>query len=81
MTKSVFTENYETFLKILVRLRKSIGMTQTQLSQKIKQTQSYVSKYENGERRLDVIEFVQITKALGADPLQVIDELVGNWKK
>lgn len=81
MTKSVFTENYETFLKILVRLRKGIGMTQTQLSQKIKQTQSYVSKYENGERRLDVIEFVQVAKALGADPLQIIDELVGNWKK
>ena len=81
MTKSVFTENYETFLKILVRLRKGIGMTQTQLAQKIKQNQSYVSKYENGERRLDVIEFVQIAKAIGADPLQIIDELVGNWKK
>ena len=81
MTKSVFTENYETFLKILVRLRKGIGMTQTQLAQKIKQNQSYVSKYENGERRLDVIEFVQVAKAIGADPLQIIDELVGNWKK
>ena len=81
MTKSVFTENYDTFLKILTKARKSVGITQTELANKIKQSQSYVSKYENGERRLDVIEFIGITKALGVDPLKILDELVGNWKK
>ena len=81
MTKSVFTDNYTTFLKILVRSRKAVGMTQTELANKIKENQSYISKYENGERRLDVIEFIEIAKALGVDPLRVIDELVGNWKK
>lgn len=41
--------------------------------------QSFVSKYESGERRLDVAEFVRIARALGADPIKMMrDKVSGN---
>ena len=43
---------------------------------KIKKPQSFVAKYERGERRLDVIEFLRITAAIGTDPLRFIKTLV-----
>jgi transcriptional regulator with XRE-family HTH domain len=45
-----------------------VGMTQVQLANKLRRPQSFVSKYENGERRLDVVEFLEIMKALSASP-------------
>ena len=71
MTKSVFTDEYSILLKTLILVRKKAGITQVELAKKLKQPQSYISKYEHGERRLDVIEFVEIVNALGARPVDV----------
>ena len=65
MTKSVFTSEYRAFLQVLIQLRMEQGKTQFDLAQKLKKPQSFVSKYESGERRLDVIETLNITDALG----------------
>ena len=80
MTKSVFTENYNMFLNLLVFARKQAGLTQKQVADKLRKNQSYISKYENGERRLDVIEFVDVAKAIGANPIKIFDELVSGWR-
>ena len=64
MTKSVFTPDYRTFLKTLVETRKNQHMTQRVLAEKLNKPQSYVSKFESGERRLDVIETRDILQAL-----------------
>ncbi len=80
MTKSVFTENYNLFLKLLLLARKESGLTQKEVADKLHKNQSYVSKYENGERRLDVIEFADIAKAIGVDPLKIINDLLKGWK-
>ena len=45
------------------------------MSEKLKKAATYVSKYERGERRLDVIEFLEITKALDVDPIEIIRKL------
>lgn len=37
--------------------------------------QSYVSKYERGERRLDVVEFLEIARVIGLDPHELLREL------
>ncbi len=50
-------------------------MTQTALADKLGRPQSFVSKYERGERKLDVIEFVQVCRALGVDPSELLREL------
>lgn len=55
------------FRELLVEARKNAGLTQADLSSKLKRPQSFVSKYERGERRLDVVEFGEVAKALNVD--------------
>lgn len=50
-------------------------MTQTEVSIKLSKPQSFVAKYEGGERRLDVIEFVDVCKALGVTPETILAKL------
>ena len=76
MTKSVFSAKYETFRKELVAAREAAGLTQTQLAAKLFRPQSFVSKYERGERRLDVIECLEVSEALGIDPVQFIKKIM-----
>ena len=64
MTKSVFTPAYRLLMQSLIQARHSSHLTQVDLAQKLKKPQSYVSKYESGERRLDVVEVLDILKAL-----------------
>jgi transcriptional regulator with XRE-family HTH domain len=75
MPKSVFTGEYEIFRLLLIEARSSAGLTQVGLAKKLGRPQSYVSKYERGERRLDVIEFINISRAISIDPLELIRKL------
>jgi transcriptional regulator with XRE-family HTH domain len=50
---------------LLRQVRLDADLTQSQLAEKIGQSQSYVSKYENGEQRLDLIELESVCKAAG----------------
>ncbi|NET17534.1 MAG: helix-turn-helix transcriptional regulator [Okeania sp. SIO1H6] len=76
MPKSVFTGKYNRFRELLIEARKEINLTQVELSMKLSRPQSYVSKYERGERRLDLIEFLEIAEALEIDPLAFIEKLL-----
>lgn len=60
---------------LLVEARKKVGLTQLELSSRLRRPQSFVSKYERGERRLDVIEFGEVARALGVDPLRFLGKL------
>jgi transcriptional regulator with XRE-family HTH domain len=64
---------YKKFRELLVEVRKTAGLTQTELSQRLRRPQSFVSKYERGERRLDVVEFCEVAKALGVNPVKLLD--------
>ncbi|HJW86818.1 MAG TPA: helix-turn-helix transcriptional regulator [Candidatus Brocadiaceae bacterium] len=64
MPASLFTKEYERFRKLLEKYRQDNKITQSELAVKLARPQSYISKYENGERRLDVIEFLEIAKVL-----------------
>ncbi|MBD2666430.1 helix-turn-helix domain protein [Richelia sinica FACHB-800] len=75
MPKSVYTEAYNRFRKLLIAARKKANLTQAELSNQLQRPQSYVSKYERGERRLDLIEFLEIAEALEIDPLKFIQEI------
>ena len=72
MVKSVFTQEYAAFLGVLRAERKKADVTQVELALRLGITQSVVSKIERGERRLDVVEFVSLVRALRADPPEVI---------
>ena len=73
--KSVFTEEYEIFLLQLVSARKSAGLTQQDLARHLNKAQSFVSKYERGERRLDVVEFIAICRILNIDPNNIVNAI------
>ena len=67
MTTSVYTTTYKYFRELLVEQRHSKNLTQIELAKLINRPQSFVSKYESGERRLDIIEFIEIAEVLGID--------------
>lgn len=73
--KSVFTTEYEAFLHSLMSARTAADITQQELARRLGKPQSFVSKYERRERRLDVVEFVKIAKAIGIDPCRIVREI------
>ena len=75
MTRSVFTARHDALREALIRARKKAGVTQTELADRLRRGQSFVSKYERGERRLDVVEFFEVAGAIGIDPVA----LLKNW--
>ncbi|KQM18431.1 XRE family transcriptional regulator [Novosphingobium sp. Leaf2] len=75
MSRSVFSEPYGAFLQALIEGRRTAQLRQVDLADRLGKPQSFVSKYENGERRLDVVEFLAIAKLLGLDPHNLIDRL------
>ena len=76
MPKSIYTQKAIKLRLLLINTRKSANLTQTELSKRLNKPQSYVSKYERGERRLDIIEFLEISDALNIDPIALIEELI-----
>ncbi len=72
MQKSVHSEQYRKVLDWLIAARQAAGLTQQQVADQLGKPQSFVAKYEGGERRLDVVEFMTIAKLLKADPASVI---------
>jgi transcriptional regulator with XRE-family HTH domain len=68
-------KQYQRFRNLLTEARKSAGLTQVEIAARLKQPQSYVSKYESGVRRLDVVEYMQVAKAIGFDPAELIRKL------
>lgn len=81
MPRSVFTDAYASLLDTLVELRKQRGLTQVELARRLGKPQPFVSYIERGERRIDVIEFYAIARALDADPIKVFSSLVKKLPK
>jgi transcriptional regulator with XRE-family HTH domain len=61
-------------IELLVQARKDAGITQVELGKRLGQRQTFVSKFELGERRLDAAEFVAVCEAIGLDPSETIDQ-------
>lgn len=72
MARSLRTDTYTAVLTALVESRNSAEMTQQELANELGKPQSFVSKYENGERRLDIGEFLEIADAIGVDPCKLL---------
>ena len=75
MVRSVFSPTYQRFRTLLVQERKRSGLTQAALATRLRRPQSFVSKYEQGERRVDVVEFLEIAEALKINPERLISRL------
>jgi transcriptional regulator with XRE-family HTH domain len=75
VTQSVFSVRFRRLRELLIEARRKAGLTQIELAQKLSKPQSFVSKYELGERRLDVVEFLEVTEALGVKAEKVLKQL------
>jgi transcriptional regulator with XRE-family HTH domain len=67
MPSSLHSHHYEIFRGLLVAAREEAGLTQVNVAEQLGKPQSFVSKYERGERRLDFTEFVELADVLGID--------------
>lgn len=74
--KTIHSSDQAAFCGLMIAARKASGLTQHALAIRLKKPQSFVAKYEGGERRLDVVEFVAIAYALDADPLKLLATLL-----
>ncbi len=75
MEKSLYSERHVLLAELLREARKKSGLTQQEVADSLGKPQSFVAKYENGERRLDVVEFIDITDVLSLDPSSLIHRL------
>lgn len=72
MAKSIYDDEYRTLIGLLRSERIAAGLTQQQVADRVGRPQSFVAKVEGCERRLDVVEFLHLCRALGVDPRRFV---------
>lgn len=75
MEKSIHTRDYAAVLRLLRQAREGAGLTQVQLAKALKLTQSFVSKVERGEARLDIIQLRTVLAALDVSLTEFVEQL------
>lgn len=73
--KSLFSPEYDAFVKALRQARLDAGLTQAQVAAKLGRRQTFVSKCESGERRVDVVELLRFCQAYEIAPSEFIQRL------
>jgi len=73
--KSVHSTQQAQFCALMIKARKAAGLTQQDLAKRLRKPQSFIAKYEGGERRIDIVEFLAIARAIGADPVRILRDL------
>lgn len=76
MSKSIHSPEHAKLRELLIAERKKAGLTQQEVAERLGRPQSFVAKYEGGERRLDVVEFVQVVTTLDGDPVRILRALL-----
>jgi transcriptional regulator with XRE-family HTH domain len=73
--KWVQPEDYEIVGSALAAARRKASLTQVELAERVGKPQSVVSGYENGQRRVDIVEFLLIVRKIGADPVEIFADI------
>lgn len=76
MSRSLSSPHYRILLDAVVAARKAADLKQADLAERLGKHQSFVSKYERGERRLDLIELIIIARAMGKDEAKLVREIM-----
>ena len=74
MAQSTHNPDYQLLLTVLKAARKRAGVSQVDLAERLGNTQTFVSKCERGERRIDAVELVEFAEALDVKPLELLGE-------
>ncbi|MGZ9719103.1 helix-turn-helix domain-containing protein [Rhizobium miluonense] len=72
MAKTLGTERHKALIALLTEKREAAGLTQLELARKLGEYQSFVARLESGQRRVDVIEFLELSEILDFDPYKAL---------
>ena len=78
--KTLQSARHQALIDLLVAKREAAGITQADLAKRLGQYQSFVARLESGQRRVDVVEFLDLADLLGFDPTKAIATLRKNWR-
>jgi transcriptional regulator with XRE-family HTH domain len=76
MRRSLADERRKTLCEMLIAGRKAAGLSQADVAKKVGKPQPFVSRYEMGERQIEVVELIELCEVLGLDPARVVGDLV-----
>ena len=74
--KALRSRRHRALCAVLAAARKAAGLSQYELASRLKTSQSVIARIEIGERRIDVIEFIDLSRALKIDPREVVTQLM-----
>jgi transcriptional regulator with XRE-family HTH domain len=75
MSSNLSSDSYVTLVDALAAVRRELAVSQEELARRLGKTQSFVSKIERRQRRIDVVEFIAVAEALGLDPSALLTRL------
>ena len=81
MTKSLFTDAHKAVVSVLVEARRDADIHQADLATLLGKDQSYISNIERGQRRVDLVEFYELAKAMSADPVALFTDIADRIAK
>ena len=74
--ESIATKRHQRLIEILIDARKQAGIRQAELARRVGKTQTFVARFEAGQRRIDAIELLALCEVIGLDPLKVVRNLL-----
>jgi transcriptional regulator with XRE-family HTH domain len=76
MSKTIFEGAHARLIDIMIAARKRSGLTQVELAAKVGRDQAMISLIETSQRRVDVLEFIALARAMGEDPQRLFAEVI-----
>ena len=76
LRKTLRSRGHRTLIGVLVAAREAAGLSQRDLAVRLKRPRSLIGRIESGERRVDVIEFIEIARVMGVDPRQLFARML-----
>lgn len=75
MSRTLHSSRHRALKDFLIEKRKKAGLTQTQVAKKLRRYQSFISSVEGGQRKIDVVELLAFSEAIGFDPKEALRRL------
>ena len=73
LAKTLNSRRHKSLVDLLVKRREAAGLTQAELAARLRQYQSFVARLESGQRRIDVVEFLELSEILGFDAAEAVE--------
>lgn len=75
MSRSLSSDRHKRLIELLIQYREKAGLKQSEVAQRLGRHQPFISNIESGQRRVDVVELLEIAEAIGFDPNDIIRAL------